>query len=132
MLSMMLPESLTGFSVPLLPNTEPAPARAAALLLANRLAMAMDRRSTSCLFVPTAFRDDDKRRVILWIFPRDEAFRLRTGNEGPTIEVLENIFSQKSKHRKAAMFEGRNLRNHFLSGRVLGVPIVTVKKTSLS
>src|SRR3989442_862218 len=36
---------------------EPSAAKAAALSLANRLAAAMDRRSTPCLFVPAALRD---------------------------------------------------------------------------
>lgn len=96
-----------------------SPARAAALRLAERLADAMDLRSSACLFVPVAYRADTKRRVVLWIFPRDEAFQLHTGPEGPTIELLRDIFSQTSRHRKSALFEGRELRTDFLQGRIL-------------
>jgi hypothetical protein len=56
---------------------------------------------------------------LLWIFPRDEAFRLRHGSGGPAIEVLTDVFSQTSRLRKAAQFQGRQLRSDFLSGRVL-------------
>lgn len=99
---------------------ETAQAKAAAVQLARRLSGAMDRRSTSCLFVPAAFYDaDDNRVVTLWTFPRDEALRFRQRRTGPSIQVLTDIFSQTSRLRKAAFFRGRNLRNHFLSGRVL-------------
>ncbi len=97
----------------------PAGARAAALSLARRLAQGMDQRSAPCLFVPAAFQAADRRSVYLWTFPRDEAFRLRRDAAGPTIEVLTDIFSQTSRLRKAARFQGRNLRSEFLSGRVL-------------
>lgn len=98
---------------------EPASARAAALSLARRLAQAMDQRSTPCLFVPVAFRDGERRAVFLWTFPRDEAFRLRRGRAGPAIEVLTDVFSQTSRLRKAARFQGRKLRAEFLSGQAL-------------
>jgi len=98
---------------------EPATAKAAAVDLADRLSLAMDRRSTPCLFVPAAFREAENVRVILWIFPREDAFQLRESAAGPTIEVLTDVFSQKSRHRKAARFHGRNLKTEFLQGRVL-------------
>jgi hypothetical protein len=98
---------------------EPAQGRAAAVALASRLSTAMDLRSTPCLFIPAAFREDDRRTVTLWTFPRDEAFRLRQRRSGPSIQILTDIFSKTSRLRKAAQFLGRNLRNHFLSGRVL-------------
>ncbi len=98
---------------------EPPRARAAALTLAERLASAMDLRSTPCLFIPAAFRDEDRRVVTLWTFPRDEAFRFRHRRSGPSIQVLTDVFSQTSRLRKAAKFDGRALRNHFLTGRVL-------------
>jgi hypothetical protein len=98
---------------------EAAAAKAAALSLAARLSEAMDLRSADCLFIPTAFHNGDMRRVILWIFPRDAAFQLRSGTEGPTIDILTNVFSQKSRLRKAALFEGLNIKTNFLSGRVL-------------
>jgi hypothetical protein len=98
---------------------EPSQARSAALELALRLSMAMDRRSTPCLFVPAALRDGALHRVILWIFPREDAFQLRQDTAGPTIEILTDVFSQKSRHRKAAQFEGRYLKTEFLQGRIL-------------
>jgi hypothetical protein len=98
---------------------EGAAGRAAALSLARRLAQAMDRRSAPCLFVAAAFRDGEGRAVYLWTFPRDEAFRFRRGPSGPAIEVLTDVFSQTSRLRKAARFQGRDLRTEFLSGRVL-------------
>jgi hypothetical protein len=98
---------------------ESSNAAAAALALACRLSAAMDLRSTPCLFVAAVFHDGDRRAVTLWIFPRDEAFRLRHGSGGPAIEVLTDVFSQTSRLRKAAQFQGRQLRSDFLSGRVL-------------
>lgn len=99
---------------------ESATSKAAAVELARRLSGAMDRRSTSCLFIPAALYDaGDNRVVTLWTFPRDEALRLRQRRSGPAIQVLTDIFSQTSRLRKAAHFRGRDLKNHFLTGRVL-------------
>lgn len=98
---------------------ETATAKAAAVKLAEKLSASMDRRSTPCLFVPAALRKDDLHRIILWIFPREDAFQLRQDSGGPTIEVLTDVFSQKSRHRKAAQFDGRNLKTEFLQGRIL-------------
>jgi len=96
-----------------------APVQTAAKTLARQLSAAMDLRSDACLLVIAARREDAVRAVTLWTFPRDEAFRLHRGRGGPSIEVLTDIFSQRSDLRKAANFEGEQLRNHFLSGRVL-------------
>ena len=43
--------------------------------LALRLSNAMDFRSKVALFVLSALQEDPQRTVILWIFPRDEAFQ---------------------------------------------------------
>lgn len=94
-------------------------AEKAAIFLAGQLSEAMDLRSTPCLFVLAARRDGATHAVTLWTFPRDEAFRLNRGRGGPSIEVLTDIFSQTSALRKAAHFEGRDLRTGFLSGRAL-------------
>lgn len=96
-----------------------AAAEKAAIFLARRLSRGMDHRSKPCLFVLAARRDDASRAVTLWTFPRDEAFRLNRGRGGPSIEVLTDIFSQTSALRKAAHFQGKQLRNAFLSGRAL-------------
>lgn len=94
-------------------------ANEAASTIAIMLSEAMDLRSKPNLFVITSLREDDRRRVVLWIFPRDTAFQFTSGNGGPALQVLTDIFSQTSRLRKAAIFEGRNLRTNFLSGRVL-------------
>lgn len=98
---------------------QPATAKAGSLELARRLSHAMDHRSTPCLFILAALRQGNLRMVTLWTFPRDEALRLRNRKSGASIQVLTDIFSQTSRLRKAARFEGRQLRNDFLSGRVL-------------
>jgi hypothetical protein len=87
--------------------------------LANRLSQAMDLRSPHCLFVLTAVRRGEARSVILWTFPRDDAFQFEARGGAPLLRVLTDVFSQSSKLRKAARFQGEELRNHFLSGRAL-------------
>ncbi len=47
-----------------------------ALGLARQLSRAMDYRSRDCLFLCAAYREGDKRRVALWIFPQDESLPL--------------------------------------------------------
>jgi hypothetical protein len=81
--------------------------------------MAMDKRSQLALFVPAAYEDGTKRRVVLWVFPNEEALRVSRTQDGAAIEVLRDVFSQRSRLRKAAHFEGRELRTDFLGGRVL-------------
>lgn len=93
-------------------------AERAALGLARRLSMSMDERSKPCLFLVAAYRESasaSRRRVALWIFPRDEAFRFHR----MTIELLNDIFSRSSRLRKLALFEGNQIRSHFTNARVL-------------
>jgi hypothetical protein len=96
-----------------------AAARAAALDLAQRLSQAMDLRSSSALFVPAAYRQSGLRHVVLWVFPSEDALQIRPTPGGASIEVLREVFSQKSKLRKAAHFAGRDKRTDFLEGKVL-------------
>ena len=96
-----------------------AEADQASYKLASVLSKAMDLRSKPNLFILSLFSEGDKRQVILWMFPRDEAFRFDFGNGETTLQVLNDIFSQTSNLRKAVLFTGRNIRNHFLSGKVL-------------
>lgn len=98
---------------------ESAAARTAALAMALRLGQSMDGRSTRALFIPVAYQKEDKRKVILWIFPSEDALQLNRTADGAAIEILRNVFSQRSKLRKAAQFEGRDARVDFLNGRVL-------------
>jgi hypothetical protein len=96
-------------------------AKRGALALASQLSRAMDERSPDCLFLVAAYRqrDLDERRVALWIFPQDEAFRFTPGQDDNDIELLTDIFSRTSALRKMALFAGKNLDTHFLDGLVL-------------
>lgn len=94
-------------------------ARNAAQLMADRLADAMDLRSTAGLLILSVHGDGATREVVLWIFPQDEAFRFERADGRERIELLDDIFSMSSYLRKAASFRGRNLRTGFLSGRVV-------------
>src|SRR5258706_1753871 len=87
--------------------------------VARRLAAAMDQRSKRCLLVISmrGEKKTDARHIEVWTFPRDEAFQLST--KASRIDLLDDVFSRSSRLRKAASFEGRNLRTQFLSGRVL-------------
>lgn len=100
-----------------------ATARTAALDLARRLSRAMDERSPDCLFLIAAYRErgKDERRVAVWIFPQDEAFRFSPGGQAAStdIELLTDIFSRTSGLRKMALFSGKDIKTHFLGARVL-------------
>ena len=74
-------------------------ARTAALATASKLAEAMDQRSTPCLLVLSGMRDELKRRVTIWTFPRDKAFRLQGSSAGASIQILTDIFSQTSRQQ---------------------------------
>lgn len=99
----------------------PREAAAVSLDLARRLSTAMDQRSTPALFICSTYdvSDGNRKRVTLWTFPRDAAFQFSHGDGRQRVRVLRDVFSQTSGLRKAAMFEGRQLRNHFLTGRAL-------------
>lgn len=87
--------------------------------LAAALSAAMDRRSYPCLFIIAGLREEDRRIVTLWTFPRDEAFRFASEKGAHLIELLTDIFSRTSHMRKAALFEGRDLRNEFATAKAL-------------
>lgn len=94
-------------------------AEQAADALALRLAGAMDQRSAPCLFVPAVFNEGERRWTTLWTFPRDEALQFRQGREEIVIEVLTEVFSQRSQLRKAARFGGTEaVRTQFLRGHI--------------
>lgn len=94
---------------------EDQPAAGSASLLADRLSVAMDRRSPPGLFVLSVHGSGRTREVEMWIFPRSEGFRYL----GERIEVADDIFSISSNVRKAAMFRGGNQIGEFLTGRVV-------------
>jgi hypothetical protein len=93
----------------------------AAKFLGCQLSKAMDERSPECLFLLAAYveKGSKKRRVALWIFPQDEAFRFTPGQKDNDIELLTEIFSRTSALRKMALFEGKNLATSFLKAKVL-------------
>jgi hypothetical protein len=88
--------------------------------LAARFGWATDRRSKASLFVATIHGTSraQRKQVILWTFPQQEVFRLRTTGRDTTIDVLD-VFSRDSPLRKAAMFVGGTGRSDLLSGRAL-------------
>jgi hypothetical protein len=91
--------------------------------LAVRLADAMDRRSAPCLFMGTVSGESNDRTVALWTFPRDEAFQFATSGGIASVSLLDDVFSQTSGFRKAALFRGSNIRTDFITGRVLDLQI---------
>jgi hypothetical protein len=96
-----------------------AAAAAAASWLAMRLSMAMDQRARPHLLVVfTEPTEAGARRVTMWAFPQDAAFRF-SARARPRIDLVENVFSRRSGLRKAAEYEGGHLRTDFLTGRVV-------------
>lgn len=95
---------------------------AAADFLAQRLSAAMDGRSQPHLLVLVAGVDDAgaEGATTFWTFPRDDAIRF-DASARPTVEILENVFSQTSRLRKAAKFSGKEHDGDFLDGRVLDI-----------
>ncbi len=93
---------------------------AAAAYLAARLSAAMDGRSQPHLLVVVGGIDGATAdgRATLWTFPRDDALRFDPSTH-PTVEILENVFSQTSRLRKAAKFTGQPHDGSFLDGQVL-------------
>jgi hypothetical protein len=97
-----------------------ANALAAATNLATRLSGAMDLRSAPCLcIIAVEGGEHDQRRVTVWTFPRDDAFQFQGATGTASVKLLTDVFSQTSNLRKAALFEGKNRKNDFVSGRVL-------------
>ena len=87
--------------------------------LATALSASMDARSHACLFIIGVLEEADRRAVTLWAFPRDEAFRFASRGGTHAIEILTDVFSRTSRLRKAALIEGRHLRNEFNTAKVL-------------
>ena len=88
--------------------------------LATQLSRSMDRRSKDCLFLIAAYRESanaPNRRVAMWMFPQDDAFRFSPGEQN--IEFLTDIFSRTSGLRKLALFAGRDAPTSFLQADVL-------------
>ena len=93
----------------------------AAKKLALYLSNAMNRVKQDCLFILAVKEDGNIRQATLWSFPADTSFRFLDSTDQIDIEILEDVFSKTSNYRKAALFEGENLKGDFLSGRILDV-----------
>jgi hypothetical protein len=93
---------------------------AACQYLAARLSAAMDGRSQPHLLVLVGNVDDNGAdgTATFWTFPRDDALRFNV-TARPTVEILENVFSQTSRLRKAARFAGQQHEGSFIEGQVL-------------
>jgi len=91
------------------------------LVIAQKLAMSMDGRSNPFLLLISCFESGGLRRLVLWAFPKDSAFRFNFGPSGASIEMIPDIFSVSSSLRKAAVFEGKNRSDSFWAGRVLDI-----------
>jgi hypothetical protein len=87
--------------------------------LAARLGDSMDNRSKSSLLMVTVHEATTSgRRLILWTFPQQEVFNLRSSGGETRLELLE-AFNRESSLRKAALLEGPNQSTGMLSARVL-------------
>jgi hypothetical protein len=90
--------------------------------IAAKLSLSMDQRSSKhSLLVIDAHETAQTRRIILWLFPKDDVFRLQTSSNGNHLSVLEDVFSKSSTWRKAAIFSGQNTVHGFRTGRVIDV-----------
>jgi len=78
----------------------------------------MDRRSQPHLLVLVSTVERTVGSVMLWTFPRDDALRFEASAQ-PRVEILENVFSQTSRLRKAAKFSGERHDADFVDGKVL-------------
>lgn len=85
--------------------------------LAERLCDATDQRSNRCLMVISAAREGDQRQISIWTFPQEAAFRFEPTRS--LIQLLDDVFSQRSDLRKAASFEGTPRRDGFMTGWVV-------------
>jgi hypothetical protein len=88
--------------------------------LADRVSIAMDRRSEDSLFLVAVYRESasgPKRDVALWVFPRGRAFQFDPAHR--RIRPVADLFDQRSVWRKLAFFSGKNLRGQFIDANVL-------------
>ncbi|MCE2809217.1 MAG: hypothetical protein LW850_14575 [Planctomycetaceae bacterium] len=90
--------------------------------IAAKLSLSMDQRSSKhSLLVIDAHELAQTRRIVLWLFPKDDVFRLQTTSKGNQLSVLDDVFSKSSTWRKAAIFFGPNTLHGFRTGRVIDI-----------
>jgi hypothetical protein len=88
--------------------------------MALSLSRAMDNRSKPLLLLVSSFElANNRRRVVIWAFPKDEAFKFSATKQGATVEFVPDVFSVSSQLRKAAVFEGTKSNDSFWEGRML-------------
>jgi len=88
--------------------------------IAAKLSLSMDNRSAKqSLFVLVTYGDGKTRRVVMWLFPKEDVFRFEAGKRQPDVKLLTDVFSKSSTWRKAALFAGVSNKNGFRSGRVI-------------
>jgi len=96
-----------------------ATAKRAAVALATRLGEAMDDRSTFTLLLLCAYRENRRRRLVMWALPKDEPFHFSVNGDRARVRVLKDAFSRTSSIRKAALYEGEKTASAFWRGRVI-------------
>lgn len=98
--------------------------------LAQRLADAMDNRSKPSLFMVSVHSvpNAGERRLLLWTFPQQEVFTLRTRDGATSLDLLE-AFNRESSLRKAALLEGPNTKSGLLTARVLDLQSSAIERT---
>lgn len=90
--------------------------------IAAKLSLAMDQRSSKhSLLVIDAHELNKQCRIALWLFPKDDVFRLQTTQRGNELRLLEDVFSKSSTWRKAAIFSGPRSEHGFRTGRVIDI-----------
>ena len=97
-------------------------ANKAALGLAKKLSMSMDDRTPYSLLLLIAYKDQSKpnvRRLVLWAFPKDQAFQFSASKGTAEIKIPKDIFSRNSVIKKGALFEGIKSDASFLHGYVI-------------
>lgn len=88
--------------------------------IAAKLSVSMDKRSArQSLLVLVTYGQGSTRRIVMWLFPKEDVFRFVAGKRQPDLELLTDVFSKSSAWRKAALFAGADNRNGFRSGRII-------------
>jgi len=105
------------------------PAGQGASAIAKRLANSMDDRSDGCLLVICIEAKGTTRRATIWVFPKDTAFQFSMNGDQSHIDILKNVFSQSSRLRKAARFEGHNNATGFIDGRIVDYQMTSKNKS---
>jgi hypothetical protein len=90
--------------------------------LAARLSGHTDNRMGPALMLTTIEEDLARRRVTMFLFPEQDTFTLKTLREEAILERLR-AFVLRSKLRKVARFEGKNIDSHFIQGEVVDLLI---------